>query len=281
MPYIKAYAEHYRGRLKYYEVWNEANSMPVETYVTLHKKIFKTLKGVDPKVLVLQTGIANPSKQGEWGLSLLGSQFQAEILKLGLDAFTDIYNFHFYPYQWDTHTIVRQYMSVYQKYNIRKPVWVTENGYLTDINNMPQQRTQAEYLAKNVVTCLALGCDKYFWFLSLDTQAFPYGLLDGNLRPKAAFVTYGVLANLLNDATYAGQMKGGPAGMVGYKFTKGTKTVMALWSKGSPVSISASQLNLPTGESTLIDLMGRKQSVQSTTKGISLKTPVFIICDRP
>jgi hypothetical protein len=169
-------------------------------------------------------------------------------------------------------------MNVYQNHNIRKPVWVTENGMIADITNMSDQRTQAEYLVRSAVTSLSLGVAKYFWFLSIDTPSFPYGLLDSNQRPKAAYVAYGVMASLLNDATYVGPITG--TGLVGYKFTKGTKTVAVLWSSGNPVSTNASQLGLPTGTLTFIDLMGRKQSIQYYTAFTVTTSPVFMTSNR-
>jgi hypothetical protein len=269
--------------LKYFEVWNEPNGkdVSIDDYFQLHKKFYEKAKKANPKAVVVHGSMAGAGFSGQWGCEL-ANIWQDKLLAMGIDKYTDVYNLHFYPYQWDTREFVEKHMmTVYRKYGVKKPIWVTENGMAAEMNNMVQQREQAEYLVRSAVTCLALGVEKYFWFLAFEHPEFHYGLIDEDLRPKAALVAYGAMAGLLNETIFDQPVKTNSKLLEGYRFKKGNKeVVVVLWSKKGTLPVELGQLNLPEGKWTKIDLMGRKTPLSKDTSLSLTAAPFFILIEK-
>ena len=273
---MAGYVAQFKGKLKYYEVRNEANTLDVSDYFALHKKFYEAAKRADPQAMIVHTGIASPTRPGLWGTKYLGPDFQDKLLELGIDRYTDVYNFHFYPYQYDTADIVGQYMAVFRKHGVKKPVWITENGMWGEYNNIEKQRVQAEYLVRSAITSLAMGVDKYFWFLSHDHPVFACGLVNPEQKPKAMYVAFGVLNRLLGRADYAGAVPGVPAGVVAHRFTSAQGPVVVMWANRSETDIDLAKLGLPVEDIRVLDLMGRDSgSRKGTTLRLSTQ-PVFV-----
>ncbi len=286
-PKVSALMERYviqHPNLKYFEVWNEPNgkNVSIEEYFNLHKNFHAAVKKANPKAVVVHGAMAGAGFSGQWDCEL-ANVWQDKLLKMGIDKYTDIYNIHFYPYQWNTRDFVDKHMmTVYRKHGVKKPVWVTENGMAAEMNNIAQQRAQAEYLARSAVTCLALGVEKYFWFLAFDHPAFSYGLIDEELRPKAICVTYGVMSQMLNNARFVKKLNLDYRGAEGYEFSSPGQTVTVLWSKGKPTRAVAKEL-LPSPfvarKWMTVDLMGREHQISWEGEDIPITTaPIFLVC---
>jgi len=284
-PNVVALMERYviqHPNLKYFEVWNEPNGKDasIDDYFQLHKTFYEKAKQANPKAVVVHGAMAGAGFSGQWGCEL-ANVWQDKLLGMGIDQYTDVYNIHFYPYQWDTREFVAKHMmTVYRKHGVKKPIWVTENGLAAEMNNMVQQRTQAEYLVRSSVTCLALGVEKYFWFLAFEHPEFHYGLFDEALRPKAICVTFGVLSGLLNGKNYAGPVQTQVGEVEGYRFTAGKETVTVVWSKKEAVKITPGQLGLSSGTFIKVDVMGRETPISTDTSFSLTASPVFFV-ERP
>ncbi len=278
---VAAYAKHYQDKIKYLEVWNEANTQDADEYLRYQKAFYEAVKKANPDAQVVQTGIACSSWPGEWGTKYTGPQFQAELLKLGSDQYTDVYNFHFYPWQWRTEDIVGQFMATYKRYGVKKPVWVTENGNVMDLTNFPQQKVGAEYLVKSAVTCLALGVDKYFWFIAFDHPVFNWALIDeGARRPKAALVAYATLARFLGDAEFVDRPSGGISSPQAFRFRSGSGEVIVLWNENPEAQIDLAKLKLAPGVVTVVDMMGRSKSIARDAKLTVTSRPQFLVVQK-
>ncbi len=277
---IARHVTNFRNKLRYFEVWNEANFTDGD-YFTFHKACYKAIKQANPAAQVVQNGIASPSYLGEWSTKYTGPQFQEILLKLGIDQYTDVYNFHFYPWQWRTEDIVGQYMAVLRKYGVKKPVWVTENGNVMDLINFPQQKVGAEYLVKSAVTCLALGVDKYFWFIAFDHPDFNWGLIaDDGRRPKAAVVAYATLARLLGDTECIDRPSGGISSPQAFRFRSGAREVLVLWNENANAQIDLAMLKLTPGPITAVDMMGRSKSIARDAKITVMTSPQFLVIEK-
>lgn len=228
---IKDYVEHNKSRLKYFEVWNEANGNPRD-YVKFHKECYKVIKKVNPDALVVQTGLASPAVSGQWNCEL-GTILQKDFISMGLDKYIDIYNFHYYPYQWKAEKIISQYMAIYNTIKNKKPIWVTENGQNAEFNDINSQKITAEYLVKSATTSFGMGVDKYFWFLIRDHPSFHAGLLDSPLRPKAPFVSYSVMTRMLDEAELEKTEKIEYKQFKGYRFKTPAGQVAVVWNENS------------------------------------------------
>lgn len=113
-----------------WEIWNEMDQMyasdgkaPAEEYVPLLASSYNTIKQINPNDLVLLGAIGD-----------LNKPYFENLLAHGAADFYDITNLHFYSERNVPESIVPFYNQVHsllQKYNVTKPLWLTETGYST------------------------------------------------------------------------------------------------------------------------------------------------------
>ena len=169
-----------RGKVRYWEVWNEPpnfsqSKSPVD-YAKIVVAAYQTAKEVDPTV---QVGLAAQS---------VNLNFLAQALDAGAAGHFDYVTVH--PYEtldlvasgWEA-----QYLSIVP--TIRKlladkspgkkdvPVWFTEVGEPVQKGVTPQR--QADTLVKAYVLGLAQGVLRIHWFEPIDGDSGPFGLIAG------------------------------------------------------------------------------------------------------
>jgi len=142
--YAKAVAEHLKGKVDAYEIWNEWDgafgwgtaqknelvSTSKESgalYAELLKEVYPVLKEVDENITVV-AGAASTIRN-EWFEGI----FQNDGLK-----YCDVFSYHVYTYPWAAdwgHSIgtidghVNSTQNLMKKYGDKKPVWITECGW--------------------------------------------------------------------------------------------------------------------------------------------------------
>lgn len=282
--FIGKYVSHYRDKLAYFETWNEANlgsASKIETYAAYHRAFYKTVKDANPSAKVVQTGIATPARLGEWDSIATGPEFQERLLQMKLADVTDVFNYHFYPYQWDTETIVKRYARAYGKHNVTQPIWVTENGFAAPIADLSLQREQATYLVRSAVIALSHGVSRYFWFLAMDHPAFKYGLFDESYRPKAACVAYATMARLLGEASYVGKASMATNDVASYVFEGVSQRVAVLWATKPSISLPVRTIAPLANTCDVVDLMGRSKTLASDDRLTLTTTPLFVVTAKP
>jgi len=124
--YVTAVVQRYGDRVKYWEVWNEANSghfigTPQEYFGVL-KTAYETIKGLDPKATVV--GIAGcPGWMG----------FTEAVLKLGGLNYMDVLSYHDYAYGvpevFGCDRKVADTRELMKRYGRVLPMWDTEVGF--------------------------------------------------------------------------------------------------------------------------------------------------------
>ena len=173
--YVRTIATRYRGRVHYYEVWNEANDKqyysgtPAEL-VTLVAEAGKVLKEVDPS-----NKVVSPSFVFRPGLLAL-----EEFLKAGGGRHSDVIGFHFYvapnPPE-DMIDLVHQVRALMAKYSISdKQLWNTESGWAIE-NRLSQVQighsgmgrvlslSEAEaYVARANILMWALEVSRFYYY---------------------------------------------------------------------------------------------------------------------
>ncbi len=135
LEYVRRTVERYRDRIRYWEVWNEPNlegfwkAKPSGAdYATLLRETYKTIKAIDPELVVLYGGLA--------GVPI--DYFEAS-LDAGAGEFFDVINIHPYRGGLTTERTIRrfeeeiaQFSDALKKRNIApKPIWITEMGWAT------------------------------------------------------------------------------------------------------------------------------------------------------
>lgn len=195
--YVRTLATRYKGRIHYWELWNEPNGRGFytgnfEEMVALAKAAYTILKQVDPSNEMLCPATAG----GETGPSWLGSY-----LKAGGSRYCDIIGFHPYVSPRGPEAMVpliervKQVMA--QNGAGDKPLWCTEVGwYIEDKGGdvksaspvwrvLSTQEAQG-YVARAYILSWAAGVSRLYWY---DWDSTTEGLTEpgGKVRKPAAY----------------------------------------------------------------------------------------------
>jgi len=194
--YIKTIGTRYKGRVRYYEVWNEP-TVPffwcggTLDLVSLTKAAYEVLKEIDPN-----DQIVSPSAVNKHGPAWLD-----DFLRQGGGNFVDIIGFHFYPAPGSPEGVVgqaktiRTLMAKYGQAN--KPLWDTENTW----NGSKLDRdTDAAFVARTLILDRASGVSRVYWY-EWGNMSIPLVLLEADRKTLTpAGQTFKVLQDWLIGA---------------------------------------------------------------------------------
>ncbi len=178
--YVKTLGERYKGKIRYYEIWNEPNikhhfSGSIEKLVELTCEASQILKSIDPLNKVVSPSATAGAKDH---IDYLDS-----FLALGGRQCIDIVGHHFYvpnagPEQMVP--LIRQVKSVMSKNGIQnKPLWNTETGWWVAngdgtpehamITNggwrkLSQSFDAGDYVFRAFLLGRAEGLDRFYWY---------------------------------------------------------------------------------------------------------------------
>lgn len=192
--YVRTVVTRYRGRIRYYELWNEPQFTETEK-VAPGKAAFWSgsaaammelgwhasaiLRVADPQARLLAPGVVN------------GSQRLQAFFEAGGGRFTDIASYHFYTERPEDvpglASMVRGWLTRGGISDV--PLWNTEMGY--EIGSRQGGRRLGEqdvaaYLARALILGAASGFERTFWY---SWDGGPRGLSLGG-RPNAAGRAY-------------------------------------------------------------------------------------------
>lgn len=194
--YVRAVATRYKGRIRFYEIWNEPNlkdfyTGSVDQMVTLVRESSKILKEVDPSITVV-----SPSATGAFGTPWL-----EEFLGVGGGQYVDVIGYHFYVTPEPPEAMVSQVLRVREimaKYGVAsKPLWNTESGWLienhkTEVKPKPggfskvlSDEEASSYVARSYILNWAAGASRFYWYAWDD---FVMGLTEADgtaIKPPA------------------------------------------------------------------------------------------------
>ena len=194
--YITAVAQRYKGRIRYYEIWNEPND---PTYYTgsvaelakLTTLAYGILKAVDPGNIVLSPAAYEPG-------------YLDQLLEAGIASNVDMIAFHFYetPPESTAAAIsnVRLVMAAHGVSAI--PLWDTEGA--SGDNTVPEDLAAA-YLVRKYLVDLAFGSVRFDWYAWGKATTFCVGTEENDPRVLTkAGRAFGILLNWLREASLTG-----------------------------------------------------------------------------
>jgi hypothetical protein len=201
--------EHFKSRVKYWEVWNEPDSQTywktqdgLKRYCELLKEVYAAVKRVDPDCKVLNGGLAN-------GLSSINKLYDN-----GAQGYFDILNIHIFDTPLNENSIkaVKAYPRLARKLMLRKGdaqkrIWITEIGCP---GVKPKINTGNWWLGKNPTECQQAAwvqmvytellkdknIEKIFWAFFRDCQDHwnngidYFGLVRWDFSKKPGFSAY-------------------------------------------------------------------------------------------
>jgi polysaccharide biosynthesis protein PslG len=208
--YASKTVEHFKGRVKYWEIWNEPDEpeywIPqddMKTYTALLKNVYPAIKEIDPACKVLMGGISNKI---QYSLK--------RMYENGAKDYFDIVNMHPFGNPCEEDPIKKVYFiykavrDVMEKYgDSKKRIWFTEigcPGVKTPSRRIgwwfgqaPDEYIQADWVRMIYDNCLRWeGVDKVFWAFFRDTDrhfksAVDYfGLVRNDFSEKPSYEAY-------------------------------------------------------------------------------------------
>ncbi len=161
--WVRAVGERYRGKIHYWEIWNEPNdagfySGTPEKLVDLAKQAYTILKEIDPT-----NRIVSPSAYRV--------DFLDTYLALGGGKVADIIGYHFYvdeaPEVLFTSYIANVRLTMQKHGILHKPLWNTEEGWLRPTPfgaiTLPDS-VAVGYVARAYILNWASGVDRYYYY---------------------------------------------------------------------------------------------------------------------
>ncbi|MDF2836818.1 MAG: hypothetical protein K0Q63_2458, partial [Paenibacillus sp.] len=270
--YGKFILEHFEGKVKNLEIYNEfnigfgdrgngpADSRP-DYYAPLLETTYKTMKSSQ-----YESTLAGMST------SKLPLGWIEEVLRRGGIDNLDVVSIHPYQYPRSPENMIRdikklQDMILAYNKGEAKPIWLSEMGYPThSLASGISEKKQADYVVRLFVLSMAVGIEKVFYydFMSDGVDAanqehnfgLVYNLVDerGSYAPKPAYAAVGALTRQLTGATFERDESDEEGRFRQYVFAKGGESIQVAWTEGGylPVAIHSDE---PV---RIVDIMGNE-----------------------
>lgn len=202
--FVRAVVTRYKGRIHYYQLWNEPNiypewgNQPVDpaAYVRLLKVGYRAAKEVDPNVYVLSAPLAQTLEKSPMNLSDL--DYLEQMYRNGAADYFDIlfanaYGFDLPPedppnpdvLNFSRFVLLHDIMEKYGDGD--KPVWFNEFGWNAASGDMDPQtlkwgRVSEEEQADYTVRAIEMARSKWDW---VGVFCIWYFRQDGHIRPES------------------------------------------------------------------------------------------------
>lgn len=291
--YAGKLAEHFKGKVDHFEIWNEWNigggnpdRLPPEAYAKVLQAAYTAIKAANPDAVVI--GCTTSSADAEWIRRVLAAGGYDYMDAVSIHPYT-------YPVNPDDGGFIAGLHSIkalFQPYGPAKPIWVTEIGWPTSevISRGVSERMSGAYAVRTYTLALSSGlADKVFWYdfkndykpeTSLEGH---FGLVRGDHESvpwsaKANYAAYRALTSKLSGADYVDAYTAGDQ-VQAYRFHRNAdgKDVLVLWSKKDSKSLL---LNLGASSAVSFDLFGNGSSLAAAADGTMTlpvsEVPVYV-----
>lgn len=274
--FVGAIASRYKGRVGYWEVWNEEDigffTGTIGDYTELLRTAYTAAKTADPACKVVFGGTAG-----------VNNRFIERVYEFGAGKSYDVMAVH--PYQWGDSfaddwfvsqlTELRALMNSHG--DSHKEIWLTEMGWSTGDAGITEE-IQARLLTQSMVTALTLremGVTRTFWFCVKDWGGPNYGLLRTDGSKKPAFAAYSTLTKVMRGAKYAGRLALGKDVRC-HVFTRGKSVIAVIW---APKDTSVKLPSPKSSQIEALDYLGERIQLvdESGFRRVQAKPqPIFI-----
>ncbi len=256
-------AKRYRGKIRYWEVWNEPDVSPFSqinstSYAQMMHNAYQVIKKVNPDAVVLTGGFATLANHP----MLLEPNYQEQSLRKGKGAF-DIHAYHehgpFYPHF--ARMVDERFLPMRERAGVTEPWWANETALTSAGGN---ERPQAMALYKKLLFSWARGAIGYNWYDLRNDGDDPnhgehnYGMMTRDFYPKPVYAAYNALTTLFNGKEFVRQLEAGPLDWL-LLFRDRNEMVLAAWNETE--TLLPLILRTDAKEAETVDLMGNRTPV--------------------
>lgn len=219
--YVRAVALRYKGRIKTYQVWNEANykhfySGDPGRLVEMAKSAYEILKQTDPEVTVVSPSVSGERASLKW--------FD-DYLARGGGTYADVISYHLYVPKKAPEAmlpLIRDIQAIMEKRGVgHKPLWNTETGWRIE-NKTRIARvgaagadwreldapSSAAYVARALVLAWAAGVSRFYWYAWDNADMGLVDATDQSLKPAGA--AYARTVDWMLGSTFSACSPNGP-----------------------------------------------------------------------
>jgi len=288
LNYVKQTVQHFKGKVSYWEVWNEPNIFfwqgPKDMYADLLKKAYSVIKSTDPKAHVL-------------GISTAGIDTSFITKMLGMQVSFDALTIHPYRTILDDKKFIRELKDAAKLIKLpdgmQRPVIITEMGWATHTphNSLVSaftettQRDQATLIARTYVDAIASGVvSNISWYDFRNDGDDPFnfeynlGIISQDFSIKPAYRSYNTVAHLLKDMIFEKEVSPSDS-VIAFRFTTQKlkqRSLTVFWPIGGDRIIE-----LPVKTTvTITNLMGEIEQLQPVNGKVSVASrknvPLFL-----
>lgn len=214
--YVYQMVRRYRGRVSWWQVWNEPNIEPFWSpdpdpvaYTLLLEETARRAREADPKARLV-------------GMNTAGADvdFMEACYRLGAAQYIDAVAFHHYnaePQEAILDRQIRQVRRIMERHGDgNKPLLITELGLSTGespVVPVSEPEFQASWMVKKHLQARAGGVDQLFWFKLVDDPPHPapdgfWGLYQSDYQAKPAATAYRTMTERLGDLDFIGAIHG-------------------------------------------------------------------------
>lgn len=264
-------ARRFYGKVLAWEIWNEPDITVFsdelgDAYAAFLKAAYLGFKSTAPELPVLLCSFA-----------MGPGAFAETVFQNDVGTYFDIYNYHTYD-SWEKHTDrALKHLEIIHRYGLeRKPIWLTEAGrpikrIPTSVELTPEQESDvAEFLSKAIVSSLAAGVDKYFWFIMpyyRERDVMLFGLLREDMSPTTGYCALSACTYALGKTQYQGRLD--LSDIHAHVFERGAgELAVAFWTdegkKAFRMSVTAERV-------MLVSLMGVEKELKPQDDSLELE----------
>jgi endo-1,4-beta-mannosidase len=254
--YAEFIAQHFKGRVKMLEVWNEWGGTTGKThhgtpdsYVKLLIPTYSRIKAVDPSITVIGGAVSSQDLHNGWLKGMLNS---------GGISHVDGISIHTYTYYqedeskrtadaWKAFVLETEHdiQSITGRANF--PLYITEMGWPTHVGpKATGPDLAADYFTQMLFMARTMPFVKGLWKYDFrddgPNQADPennFGLITYDSRPKPEFAAIKAVSKLVETATFTGQVSDAEPGMEGVRFkTVDGRLGAAVWSQKTTTDVT-------------------------------------------
>lgn len=286
--YAKAMAEHFKGKVEAFEIWNEWNGgmgnphrHSAAVYAQMLKVVYPAIKSVDPNIKVVAGSTIT-----------VGTDFFTLLFESGGYDYLDAISYH--PYCMPTNPDIKNYQgniednisinsNLMRQYGGVKPIWITELGWFggTDPRSV-SPKMQAAFMTRMYILAMAYNAEKVFWYdfqddgIRAEDSEENYGIIKcwtGREIPweaKPAYLAYSALTNKMQGATLHKEYRLNHD-MRAYHFYRDSDDteIIAMWNINGTVELN---LSGNTSKMQMYDMMGNPIEVSRLSE-----TPVYLV----
>jgi hypothetical protein len=291
--YVYRTVEHYKAKIKHWEVWNEPWGRGFwagtpEEYAKLLEVAWTQAKRADPECVIVGGCF--------WPLM---PEFTDRVLATGAIKFMDAVSYHHYcePEAMARGEVRSWYEHMRQRIDAAGgrtlPIWNTEGGtacpsYYWWFERREQAKAAAETVAKDLIESKSVGVEAFFYYHAWQELGAPrmfhgltggwytHPLLEYDGSPKPIYGSYAAAAHFLTGGKPAGSVEKDTYRI--YAFQRQEEAILALWARGALLKPNVLKVDLGP-QARLFDMMGVSQPVtrEGSASVLELRTaPCYV-----